>query len=122
LVQAAVISVVLWGALVACNIADPIPVALVSAILPTIFSVERVKLSRGEDEIIATLTFDDRVRKGTPRELYEALPDAVREELNYFEFADLIEKLVAAGGAEESDPGKVIVYESGRRKLRLRFE
>jgi len=122
LAQSAISAALIWGVLTAAQLTTPIPVVLVSAIIPRLFSIERIKLSRVEDEVLATLALQGEARVGNAKALFDALPPEVREELNYSDFQALLDKLESAGRGERREDGSFVVYAKGRGKLRVKFE
>ncbi len=122
LVQGSISAALLWGILGAFQIATPIAAAVIPAIVPLLFSVEKVRLTRGEEEVLAHLALADRVRTETPEKLYQQLPASIREELGFLDFLDLVEKLVDAGRADRKDGEAIAIEPEGRARLRVVFE
>lgn len=97
----------LTTALVASGSAG-IPALVIPAVLPLFFDVEKVRLSKSEEGLLAQLTLREDARSGTADELYARLPDDVREDLSKREFTDFLEKCRRAGLADESESGSIV--------------
>jgi hypothetical protein len=121
-IQAAISAGMIWGVLTALHIAAPIPAVLVSAIIPRLFSIERVRLKRTEQEIIASLALREEARRGTAEELYAKLPQELRDELNFLDFRELLEKVVDAGRADRAGEKEFVLHPPGKGRFRVKFE
>lgn len=120
-VQTLVLGLVLGATLYACGMTGGMSAALAGALLPNLLSVERVRLTRGQKELLGTLALKDSVRAGTPEELYATLPEALRDQINHLDFLDFLDALLKAGHAAE-DGGRVMVFQRGTQKMTLRIE
>jgi hypothetical protein len=120
-VQTAVSAGLLWAALTALGVGAAIPVAIIPALIPTLFAIERVHLKKSDEEVVASLFLHDKVQLGTPQQLYDDLPPSVREELGYLDFVDLLEKLVEAGRAERKGEKTYLLEADGKRRFRVTF-
>ncbi|MCI0494231.1 hypothetical protein L0Z72_04425 [candidate division KSB1 bacterium] len=99
-----------------------LPALVLPSIIPIIFDLERVQLKSSEKEILVQLFLNKKVSKkfNTPDELYEMLPEVIREQLSRLDFLDFIEKLKQAGHADEKED-KIKIYPIGKGKWRISF-
>jgi hypothetical protein len=114
-------SALLYGVLVAAGIPTLLPI-VVPTIMPLLFEIQRVRLTRSEKGIINIIGArkDALSRRGTSARLYKSLPIDVRASLGPHEFEQFIEAAINAGVA--SQYGEIIeVLESGENVFRLRI-
>jgi hypothetical protein len=121
LVQSAAMSAVLWGMLIELGFAESIPVALATALVASLFDIERVKLSQKEEAVMVKLVLYDRARTLSPSEWYAELPTDLQAQLNELEFLDVMEKIVQSGHGRKADDG-VTLYPSGKGRLAISIE
>ncbi len=121
--QTIVTTAVLSGVLAACGFPD-LPMVVLPTILPLLFQVERVTLSRKEEEILATLVLRDEVRerRQTPRQLYDGLTDDIRDQLSYLDFVDFLDHLDKAGLVDGNIEDGVTIRERRNPRLRVVIE
>ena len=108
-VKALLVTVVLAAALFFSG-ADDIPLKLLPVVIPLLVDVERVRLSRRDEELLIPLRVaSDGVTGMALRHegLYNRLDPAVREQLNYGDFVDFCERLIKAGHADDAGYGEV---------------
>ena len=108
-VRALFVSVVLAAALFFSG-ADDIPLELLPVVVPLLVDVERVTLSRQEEELLIPLRVAAAGVTGMALRhegLYNRLDPAVREQLNYGDFVDFCERLIQAGYADDAGYGEV---------------
>lgn len=81
-----------------------IPAAVLPAVLPLFFDIDRVRLTKGQEYILAELRLQPDVRDGgvSADELYERLPDETKRELSKADFFDFLETCRRAGVADSS--------------------
>lgn len=104
---AAVKSAVTMGLLtvaLAASHATGIPMIVLPTILPMLVDLERVRLSKSEEYILAQLTLTDAGRQGSPDELYAKLPESARDQIAPAAFRDFLEKCRQAGLADVGKP------------------
>jgi len=112
-------SALLYGVLVAAGVPGLLPI-VVPTVIPLLFEVEKVRLSRAEKNVIGIIgarkdAFD---RRGNTRELYASLPDDVRQSVSEREFGEFIDAAIRAGVASEE--GDIVeVLETGESVFRL---
>jgi hypothetical protein len=80
-------------------------VGFVTAVLPSVVEIERVELGAGDRRLLVELRA--KTSLASEDELYAALPAAVRDQINRYDFADFVERLRDAGFAS-SGPGETI--------------
>lgn len=114
-VKALLVTVVLAAALFFSG-ADDIPLELLPVVIPLLVDVERVRLSRRDEELLIPLRVaSDGVTSMALRHegLYNRLDPAVREQLNYGDFVDFCERLIKAGYADDAGYGEVRMRPAG---------
>ena len=114
-VKALLVTVVLAAALFFSG-ADDIPLELLPVVIPLLVDVERVRLSRRDEELLIPLRVaSDGVTGMALRHegLYNRLDPAVREQLNYGDFVDFCERLIKAGYADDAGYGEVRMRPAG---------
>lgn len=114
-VKALLVTVVLAAALFFSG-ADDIPLELLPVVVPLLVDVERVRLSRRDEELFIPLRVaSDGVTGMALRHegLYNRLDPAVREQLNYGDFVDFCERLIKAGYADDAGYGEVRMRPAG---------
>lgn len=114
-VKALLVTVVLAAALFFSG-ADDIPLELLPVVVPLLVDVERVRLSRRDEELLIPLRVaSDGVTGMALRHegLYNRLAPAVREQLNYGDFVDFCERLIKAGYADDAGYGEVRMRPAG---------
>lgn len=114
-VKALLVTVVLAAALFFSG-ADDIPLELLPVVVPLLVDVERVRLSRRDEELLIPLRVaSDGVTGMALRHegLYNRLDPAVREQLNYGDFVDFCERLIKAGYADDAGYGEVRMRPAG---------
>ncbi|RJO66522.1 MAG: hypothetical protein C4523_12255 [Myxococcales bacterium] len=121
--QTLVTTAVLSGVLAACGFPD-LPTVVLPTILPLLFQVERVTLSRKEEEILATLMLRDEVRekRSSARELYDGLAEEIREQLSYLDFVDFLDHLDKAGFVEGGAEEGMTLRDRKHPRLRVAIE
>lgn len=115
-VKTLLVTVILAAALF-FNGADDIPLELLPVVVPLLVDVERVCLSRVDEELLIPLRVASVGVTGMAlrhEALYNRLDPAVREQLNYGDFVDFCERLVRAGYADDAGYGEVRMRPDGR--------
>jgi hypothetical protein len=119
----AVSAAIMTGVLVAGGF-DQIPAYVLPAVLPLLVDVERAKLNRGDRKLLVELRAASGLSIGQPADtdaLYNALPASVRHQISPINFAEFVEKLVAAGEADEGGGGQVALREHPKW-IRISFD
>jgi hypothetical protein len=107
----AVSAAIMTGVLIASGF-DQIPAYVLPGVLPLLVDVERAKLNRGDRKLLVELRAASGSSIGQPVDteaLYDELPAHVRDQVSPINFADFVEKLVAAGEAEVDAADQVIL-------------
>ncbi len=106
----ALLTAALLGAALFHNGATDIPAELLPAVIPLVVDVNRVRLSRRDRELLAPLRIasaDLGTTAVSPHVLYNRLEPSVRAELNFGDFADFCDRLIAAGQLDDAGLGDV---------------
>jgi hypothetical protein len=102
---------------------DQIPAYVLPAVLPLVVDLDRVRLSRADRRLLAVLRANAGTAAGHPVNtdvLYNRLPVSVRQEISTLDFADFMDRLIAAGEAD--DPGlDDVVLRDQPRWIRISF-
>jgi hypothetical protein len=119
-VQSVIAAALIVGFLVAIG-ATAIPAAVVPAVVPLFFDVQRVTLTPGQQYLLTELTGHKEALDGTrtPRELYDRLPGDVRSQLSFMDFTDFLDTCRRAGLADTSAAGTVTVRPAEQARFRI---
>lgn len=82
-------------------------VGFVTAVLPSVFEIERVEVAPGDQRLLVELRA--RATHGSEDELYATLPQETRDVINRYDFADFIQRLREAGLATGSGEGPIVL-------------
>jgi hypothetical protein len=102
---------------------DQLPALVLPAVLPLLVDIDRVELSASEEHLLANLRLRPDVVKQahSPEGLYAELPDELREQVSLLDFLDFVQRLVAAGEADESGDEIVVRDASDPAWVRVRI-
>lgn len=100
----------------------PLSLAIIPAILPYLFQVEKARLSRRNEEILLQLYRTARFRGKSADELYEALPIGLREQIHRIDFSDFLEAVTKTGHAEEIARGKFRLRHPDRPRFTIHVD
>jgi hypothetical protein len=119
-VQSVIAAALIAGLLVALG-ATAIPAAVVTAVVPVFFDIQRVTLTPGQKYLLAELVGHKEALDGTrtPRELYDQLPAEVRSQLSFMDFTDFLDTCRRAGLADTSATGTVTVRPADEARFRI---
>lgn len=97
-----------------------VPVFLLSSILQILLQIEKVRLTKSEENILLELTLQDEVvdRLHKKDDLYRFLPAEIKERLSRNDFEDFFDKLLKAGTVKEHREG-IEVYPLGNAKITI---
>lgn len=99
-----------------------ISATLLLNILPALIDLENVELSNEEDEIRLSLPVKKHNGNYPAAEKwYKSLPAHLQNDKSFGEFKDLLEKLVFGGLAEQNSMGKYMIFQKGKRKIKVSF-
>lgn len=98
------------GAIMVATDTKEIGVALVAAIVPSIIDVDDISLSAGDEKLLIDV---QRLPDVTDRlvrvdDLYDRLPEEIRDRVNKYDFADFIERVRTADQGVGDDKGRLI--------------
>lgn len=79
--------------------------AIIPAILPCLFQVEKAQLTRRNEEILLQLHRTVGSKGKSIDELYALLPDDIRKSVNRLDLLEFISSVTATGHATEVSPG-----------------
>jgi hypothetical protein len=82
-------------------------VGFATAVLPSVFVIERVQLSDGDKRLLIELR--SQILTGTDDELYAALPPATKATVNKYDFADFLQRLREAGFSATDASGLITI-------------
>ncbi|MCU1415778.1 MAG: hypothetical protein JWN80_3118 [Microbacteriaceae bacterium] len=107
LARATVMAAIIGGTLATAGVTD-IPVAVLTAVVPSLVTVERVSLRDGDRRLLIEVRRKKKLvdHRMSSDQIYDGLPKKVQRQLNRYDFADFIERLRALGIAE-GDSDKV---------------
>jgi len=113
----------LAGLLVAVG-ATGIPAAVVAAIVPNLFDIEKVRLTPGQEYVLADLVghrdaFDPAL---TADELYGRLSAQTRADVSRLDFAEFIDACRRAGLADSGPDGTVTLRPSDKARFRITWQ
>jgi hypothetical protein len=119
-VQSVIAAALIAGLLVALG-ATAIPAAVVTAVVPMFFDIQRVALTPGQEYLLAELVGHKEALDGTrtPRELYDQLTEEVRSQLSFMDFADFLDTCRRAGLADTSATGTITVRPADEAHFRI---
>lgn len=109
-----------------CSLFSMLPEFQVAAsvlpgVIPFLFEIEKISLSKKEDYILAKLLVKDEVKKHlhSADELYNKLPKEIRRDFNRLDFIDFLDKLDMAGHIKRKTTGEYQL--SGKKRFKLSF-
>jgi hypothetical protein len=108
--------------------ATDLPAALLTAILPLLLDIERVKILRKDEELYLRLALSADGLSRTGEELYELLTPKQRDDISLLEFQDLLDRLRQAGLLDLSTkhsllrPEQFDVHQPTEPRFRITFE
>lgn len=99
------------------------PAVSLYALIPLLFEVENVKLTKKEEHIWLSLPVKSQTRQyKTAEQWYQNLPKEVKGQINELDFKDFIEKLVIAGFAKTDKKERALILPKGKNIFHLTFE
>jgi hypothetical protein len=98
-----------------------LPALVLPAVIPILFDTEKVRLTKSEGRLLASLTLHDDVRTGKHSEeaLYAKLPVKVQEELSNLDFAEFLEKCRTAGLADVHADNTLLLRPAEEPRFRI---
>jgi hypothetical protein len=119
-VKGVLVGALLAGLLVAVG-ATGIPAAVVAAIVPSLFDIEKVRLTPSQEYVLADLVghrdaFDPTL---TADELYDRLSAQTRAEVSRLDFTEFLDACRRAGLADLGPDGTVTLRPSDKARFRI---
>lgn len=110
----------LAGLLVAVG-ATGIPAAVVAAIVPNLFDIEKVRLTASQEYVLADLVGHRDALDGTltADQLYDRLPIETRAEVSRLDFAEFLDSCQRAGLADFGPDNTVTLQPSDKARFRI---
>lgn len=117
--KAAVGYAVMAGALTLAGVTNGLALAVLPSILPFLFEIEKVDLNRKEKLILAKLHLREEAREQmhSSEQLYDLLPSDIKDQLNFLDFQDFLDKIDLAGYKETYTEKVFQLSESAKFKL-----
>lgn len=81
--------------------AAPISLAVIPAILPYLFQVERTQLTMKDEMILLQLHRVTGNQRKTADELYDSLPQEIRDQVNRLDLLEFLDSMTKTGHAKE---------------------
>jgi hypothetical protein len=99
LVKTALASATMAGLLTVVGISGGLAAAIIPTVMPYFFELESVSLSKKENLILGKLLLKDevKIKLHSGKELYELLPDEIKDDINFMDFQDFLETLELSG-------------------------
>jgi hypothetical protein len=105
-IRTSVLTAFVAAALIPQGLTD-FAVGFVTAVLPSVFVIERVELGAGDKRLLIELR--SQILSGTDDELYAALPQTTKAVVNRYDFADFLQRLREAGFTGTDEHGVITV-------------
>lgn len=120
LIRTALATAFIAGVLAASGVTGLLPL-VAPAVLPLLFDVRQVRLSRSQEVILAELQLTPEARSGglTDKELYARLTEQTRNQLSWLDFVDFLDQVRRAGLAEPAADGRLVLRAPDNARLRL---
>jgi hypothetical protein len=120
LVRSALATAFLAGVLAASGVTGLLPL-VAPAVLPLLFDVHRVRLTRSQELVLAELQLTPEARSGglTAEELYAKLPHQIRNQLSWLDFVDFLDQVRQAGLADSAADGRLVLRAPDNARLRI---
>ena len=122
IVKAAVGYAVMAGVFSLIGTTGGIALAILPSILPFLFEIEKIELNRKEQYILSKLHLREEVKREmhNPTQLYELLPPEIKDNLNFLDFQDFLDKIDLAG--YKNTYTEKVYRLSERAKFKLSFK
>lgn len=120
LVRGALATAFLAGVLAASGVTGLLPL-VAPAVLPLLFDVHQVRLTRSQELVLAELQLTPEARSGglTAEELYAKLPYQIRDQLSWLDFVDFLDQVRRAGLADPAADDRLILRAPDNARLRI---
>lgn len=119
-VRSALATAALAGILAASGVTGLLPL-VAPAVLPLLFDVRRVRLTKSENIILAELRLSPEATADglTADELYAKLSPETQQQLSKLDFADFLDQVRRAGLADPAADGRLILRQPDKARLRI---
>ena len=106
--------------LAASGVAGLLPL-VAPAVLPLLFDVHQMRLTRSRELVLAELQLTPEARSGglTAEELYAKLPYQIRDQLSWLDFVDFLDQVRRAGLADPAADDRLILRAPDSARLRI---
>ena len=120
LIRGALATAFLAGVLAASGVAGLLPL-VAPAVLPLLFDVHQMRLTRSRELVLAELQLTPEARSGglTAEELYAKLPYQIRDQLSWLDFVDFLDQVRRAGLADPAADDRLILRAPDSARLRI---
>ncbi|MCU0469504.1 MAG: hypothetical protein MUF58_12970 [Arcicella sp.] len=123
LLKGIIITPSLYGILSYLDITTGLASIVLPSIIPMIFDIENINLSKKEEEILLKLPVNKSKKQyKTAEEWYESLPKSIQEQVNFLDFKDFMDKLVLGGLAQTNQKDKYLIFKKGKNIFKISFE
>jgi hypothetical protein len=123
LLKGIIITPSLYGILSYLDITTGLASIVLPSIIPMIFDIENINLSKKEEEILLKLPIKKAKKQyKTAEEWYESLPKSIQEQVNFLDFKDFMDKLVLGGLAKTNQKEKYMIFKKGKNIFKISFE
>jgi hypothetical protein len=120
LARTALATAFLAGVLAASGVTGLLPL-VAPAVLPLLFDVRQVRLTRSQELILAELRLTPEARSGglTAEELYARLPPQIQNQLSWLDFVDFLDQVRRAGLADSAEGDRMILRPPDKARFRI---
>ncbi|MVM42329.1 hypothetical protein GO730_39245 [Spirosoma sp. HMF3257] len=122
LIKTAIVAPLLLSIFLYLELNENLSSIILPTVLPMLFDIENVEITRKEEEILLKLPIKKNRRKfETTEDWYNSLPKKIKKEISEIDFKDFIDKLVLAGVAVDNKKGKYKILDKNNRKFKITF-
>jgi len=105
------------------SVADaPISLAIIAAIIPYVFQIDKTQLTRKDETILLHLYKAASSKGKTADQLYQALPAAIKAQVNRLDLLEFLESTTRTGHAKETAPGTFQLRHPDHPKFVVNFD
>lgn len=85
--------------------ATPLSLILIPSLLPYLFQIEKTEITMKDEELLLHLLSRGDVHALSVDEIYDRLPEKIRDGVNRLDIIDFLESIIATGHAQETQRG-----------------
>lgn len=123
LLKGILVTPALYGVLYYLDVTAGLASIVLPSILPMVFDIENVSLSKKEEEVYLKLPLNKAKKQyKTAEDWYESLPKSIQEQMNFLDFKDFMDKLVLGGMAKANKKEKYLIFKKGKNVFKISFE